>query len=115
MRAGETDKSVSIWDPALTKLMEKLVLELKPIGPMDVDVFKTEKGYCISEINPRFGGGYPHAHELGQNFVRCILNNLLGKTNKPSIGTFQPGVIMAKYEKICLIEEQTKINEAYSI
>ena len=37
---------------------------------------KTLNGnYYISEVNPRFGGGYPHAHEAGCNHMKMILNN----------------------------------------
>ena len=114
MRAGETDKSVSVWDPALLKLMDRLVKVLRPIGPIDVDIFKTDKGYLISEINPRIGGGYPHAHELGQNFVKCLLNNLLGHTNEPDLGNYRTGIIMAKYEKIRLIEEKVAMEQGYT-
>ncbi len=31
-------------------MIEKLIITLKPIGPIDIDCFKTENGYIISEI-----------------------------------------------------------------
>lgn len=103
MRAGETDKSEAVVDPILFALIEDLLNTLRLIGPIDIDCFKTETGYVISEINPRFGGGYLHAYEAGQNFIRCIINNLQGETNMPKIGNYQDRTIMIKYDDVMLI------------
>ncbi|MEH7251324.1 ATP-grasp domain-containing protein, partial [Neobacillus niacini] len=83
MRAGETDKSIAIKDPVLNELTDQLIETLRPAGPVDIDFFKTKEGYVISEINPRFGGGYPYAYEMGQNFIENIINNLKGIPNQP--------------------------------
>ena len=103
MRAGETDKSIAIKDPDLFTLIEKLLDTLKPSGPIDIDCFKTANGYVISEINPRFGGGYLHAHESGHNFVRNIINNLQGIANESQIGNYQDGTIMIKFDGVIMI------------
>lgn len=104
MRAGETDKSIAVKDPDLNIIIKKLVDVLKPVGPIDIDCFKTELGYVISEINPRFGGGYLHAHELGQNFPRNIINNLSGLINECNIGNYREGSILIKFDNHKLIE-----------
>lgn len=103
MRAGETDKSEAVNDPILFALIEDLLNALRLIGPIDIDCFKTESGYVISEINPRFGGGYLHAYEAGQNFIKCMVNNLNGNTNVSQIGNYQDGTIMIKYDDVMLI------------
>jgi carbamoyl-phosphate synthase large subunit len=102
MRAGETDKSISIIDLELKHLIEKLVHALKPIGPIDIDCFKTNSGYLISEINPRFGGGYPHAHELGQSFVSNIINNLNGIPNEQYSSDYEVGKTMVKFDNLLI-------------
>ena len=61
-------------------------------------VSKRINGYIISEINPRFGGGYPHAHEIGQNFVENLMNNLQGRTNGVQIGNYEEGSILVKFD-----------------
>ncbi|MBS4197601.1 ATP-grasp domain-containing protein [Lederbergia citri] len=98
MRAGETDKSIAVKDPELKQLIQQLIHILKPLGPIDVDCFKTKDGYIISEINPRFGGGYVHAHEMGQNFVGNIINNLNGNSNLLIEDNYQEGTTLVKYD-----------------
>lgn len=98
MRAGETDKSMAVKDMELVNIIERLIEALGPIGPIDIDCFKTKSGYLISEINPRFGGGYPHAHELGQNFPKNIITNLQGNSNQSVVGNYEEGSILIKYD-----------------
>ncbi|RHW42787.1 ATP-grasp domain-containing protein [Neobacillus notoginsengisoli] len=103
MRSGETDKSVSYKDPILKEIIEELVVVLKPNGPIDVDCFKTESGYMISEINPRFGGGYLHAHVSGQNFVKNIINNLKGLPNVPNEDHYEEGKKLVKFDHFIVL------------
>lgn len=102
MRAGETDKSISVKDMELTQMVEKLISVLKPIGPIDIDCFMTEKGYIISEVNPRFGGGYLHAHEMGQNFVRNIITNLQGEVVHYNTSDYDEGITMIRYDQLII-------------
>jgi carbamoyl-phosphate synthase large subunit len=106
MRAGETDKSIAIKDPELNELTDHLIETLRPTGPVDIDFFKTKEGYVISEINPRFGGGYPYAYEMGQNFIENIINNLKGIHNQPfeknSI-EYEEGKIMVRYDQFVVL------------
>lgn len=97
MRAGETEKSVSYKDPALFELIGKTLSPLALTGPVDMDIFRIDGRYYISEINPRFGGGYPHAYNCGVNFPRLLANNLSGTANGPAIGHYEAGVCMLKY------------------
>jgi len=103
MRAGETDKSVAVNDLQLKQLIEKLISNLKPAGPIDVDCFKTGDGFIVSEINPRFGGGYLHAHEMGQNFVKNIINNLMGNVNLINEEHYGEGTTLVKYEHFIIL------------
>ena len=100
MRAGETDKAVSFKDPVLFDLIEKFVLEAGYRGQIDIDIFCIDGKYYISEVNPRFGGGYPHAFESGCNHMKLILNNLNGIANTKNIGDYDAGVYMMKYSEV---------------
>ena len=103
MRAGETDKAISFKDQKLFTLIESFVREAGYRGQIDIDLFNVNGEYYISEVNPRFGGGYPHAHECGCNHMKLILNNLHGITNKKSIGAYQEGVYMMKYNEVKIV------------
>ena len=106
MRAGETDKSIVVKDSKLEHLIDNLIQALQPTGPVDVDFFETKDGYVISEINPRLGGGYPYAYEMGHNFINCIINNLQGITNLPyerHIGDYEEGKTMVRYDQFVVL------------
>lgn len=100
MRAGETDKAVSFKDEKLFALIEEFVREAGYRGQIDIDVFEINGEYYISEVNPRFGGGYPHAYECGCDHMKLIIENLAGKINQKLIGAYDDGVYMMKYNEI---------------
>ena len=102
MRAGETDKAVSFKDERLFTLIEKFVKECGWSGQIDIDIFEIEGEYYISEVNPRFGGGYPHAYECGCNHMKLIENNINGIVNTADIGSYKDNVYMMKYNEIMI-------------
>ena len=104
MRAGETDKAVSFKDPALFELIERFVKEAGYRGQIDIDIFEINGEYYISEVNPRFGGGYPHAYESGCDHMRLILNNLNGIVNEKNIGAYDEGIYMMKYNEMKIVK-----------
>ena len=100
MRAGETDKAVSFKDEKLFQLIEKFINESGWRGQIDIDIFEVNGEYYVSEVNPRFGGGYPHAYECGCNHPKMILNNLNGIANERCIGSYEENVVMMKYSEV---------------
>jgi carbamoyl-phosphate synthase large subunit len=102
MRAGETDKSISFKDDKLFAFIEKFVLEAGYQGQIDIDIFENNGEYYISEVNPRFGGGYPHAYECGCDHMSLIVNNLNGIANKKSIGEYESNIYMMKYNEVLI-------------
>ena len=103
MRAGETDKAISFKDENLFALIERFVKEAGYRGQIDIDIFNVDGEYYISEVNPRFGGGYPHAYECGCDHMKMILNNLRGISNEKKIGAYKEGVYMMKYNEIKIV------------
>lgn len=98
MRAGETDKAISVKSNEVLKEVKKITTIKGLYGPIDIDVFVSNSGEVyINEINPRFGGGHPHAYGCGINFMKLILNNLEGKVNKPTFDNYEEGIMMLKY------------------
>ena len=92
MRAGETDKAVTVAIPVVTEMGHKIGENLHHIGNLDVDIMQRANGdYCVLELNPRFGGGYPFSYEAGANMPKAILMWLKGEdvnvnALKPEVG-----------------------------
>ena len=100
---GATDKSISVNNEEWLSLITSFVEAAGFTGPLDIDCFEWNGKYFISEINPRFGAGYLHAHEMGCNFMQYIVNNLNGKENQPFERIQYPeGIWMMKYSEVML-------------
>ena len=82
MRAGETDKSISIRNEKIEQILFRMLNHINFKGVIDVDIFEHDSKFYISEVNPRFGGGYPHGYEIGINIPEMIINNLEGYVNE---------------------------------
>lgn len=103
MRAGETDKSVSVKNEEMYSLINEFVLKAGFRGIIDIDIFEVNGEFFISEVNPRFGGGYPHGYEAGVNVPKMIINNLENKINKKEIGRYKENTYMMKYSELKLL------------
>lgn len=108
MRAGETDKAVSFRNERLFQLIENFVTEAGYVGELDIDLFEQDGEYFISEVNPRFGGGYPHAYECGCNHMKMIENNVNGLENPKNIGGYTENLCMMKYSDTRIIDLNRK-------
>lgn len=92
MRAGETDKAITVDIPEVYEMGRKIGENLKHIGNLDVDIMQRANGdYCVLELNPRFGGGYPFSYEAGVNMPKAIIQWVKGEKVdavilKPKIG-----------------------------
>jgi carbamoyl-phosphate synthase large subunit len=102
MRAGETDKSVSYKNEALFSMIKNFVEECGFRGMIDIDIFDIGGTWYISEVNPRFGGGYPHAYACGVNMPAALLRNLAGEENEVRIGNYRENISMMKYNEIAI-------------
>lgn len=102
MRAGETDKSVSVKNPELFELIRKFVEKCGFCGMIDIDLFEIGGVFYISEVNPRFGGGYPHAYACGVNIPKQVMANLSGRENPVRIGEYPENICMMKYNEVAI-------------
>lgn len=73
MRAGETDRAVTVENAEIKQLGEKIGQNLGHIGNLDCDVMVGSKGLCVLELNPRFGGGYPFSQIAGANIPAALI------------------------------------------
>ena len=97
MRAGETDKAETVDSAELREMGRKIGENLKHIGNLDVDIMQRANGdFCVLELNPRFGGGYPFSYEAGVNLPKAILAWLKGETVDSSLLRPEYGRMFAK-------------------
>lgn len=102
MRAGETDKSVSFKDEKLFAMIRDFAETCGFCGMIDIDIFEIGGVYYISEVNPRFGGGYPHAYGCGVNMAAAVVKNLSGQENEVRIGQYREGICMMKFNEVMI-------------
>lgn len=79
MRAGETDKAVTVDNAELRHIGEVIGTNLAHIGNLDCDILEMNGEYYMLELNPRFGGGFPFSYEAGVNFPKALINWAEGK------------------------------------
>lgn len=97
MRAGETDKATTCDLPEVREMGKKIGESLKHIGNLDVDIMQRANGdYCVLELNPRFGGGFPFSYEAGVNLPQAIINWFKGEAVDISMLTPAYGKTYAK-------------------
>ena len=105
MRAGETDKAITVDLPEVRNMGCLIGESLGHIGNLDVDVMeRTDGAYCVLELNPRFGGGYPFSHEAGVNMVKAIIQWIKGEDVDPAILIPKYGMICAKNDYLMRIQ-----------
>mgnify|MGYP003494371079 CR=1 FL=1 len=107
MRAGETDKAITVDLPAVREMGATIGCNLKHIGNLDVDIMQRANGdYCVLELNPRFGGGYPFSYETGVNMPKAILQWLKVEKVDPAILQPEYGRMFAKNDFLMEIKSK---------
>lgn len=105
MRAGETDKAITVDISEVRELGTIIGRNLKHIGNLDVDIMQRANGdYCVLEMNPRFGGGFPFSYEAGVNLPLAILKWLRGEYVSPDLLKTECGRIFAKNDYLVEIK-----------
>ncbi len=105
-RGGEVSKGITIKNH---KLMEsaKLVAEALPgaCGPINLQGFVDKDNEIkFTEINARFGGGFPLAAEAGANFCRWILEDMLGLPSSAGFSNWRDRLLMLRFDNAVFIQ-----------
>jgi len=105
MRAGETDKAVTVDLPEVREIGCKIGETLGHIGNLDVDIMQRADGaYCVLELNPRFGGGFPFSYEAGVNMPKAIIQWIKGEEVDPQMLQPDYGRMFAKNDYLMEIK-----------
>ena len=105
MRAGETDKAVTVDLPEVREMGRMIGEALGHIGNLDVDIMQRADGaYCVLELNPRFGGGFPFSYEAGVNMPKAIIQWAKGEEVDPQMLQPQYGRLFSKNDYLMEIK-----------
>jgi carbamoyl-phosphate synthase large subunit len=104
MRAGNTDRAISVVEPALEQLGSTLGHLLGHIASIDCDVMVRDQTCYVVDMNPRLGGGYPFSHMAGANLPAALIAWVEG--TKPDLAWLRcrPGVLSSKYDGVIVTE-----------
>ena len=97
---GESVESVTVRPGALHQYLADILMtigELGGRGPITLQLFLRDNEPVLSEINPRFGGGFPLAWYAGARYPEWILDMVEGKAVAPKLGEYRAGVYMTRY------------------
>jgi carbamoyl-phosphate synthase large subunit len=104
-KGGESIKGMTIRDEELISFGCR-VAELLPIkGPANVQCFREADGrLLVTDVNPRFGGGFPLPLAAGSRYPELALAIANGEHPEPRVGEFRHGVVMTRFfSNLCLI------------
>ena len=100
--AGEADKEITVYDDKMIDYIKNVTGKLKIYGPSDIDLIKRGNEYFISDINPRFGGGYPIAHAVGADFPKKIIGLINGDLLEADFRRYPDNIVMMKQDEIVI-------------
>jgi carbamoyl-phosphate synthase large subunit len=103
MRAGNTDRAVTVQEPRLTQLGEAIGRRLGHVGSLDCDLIAGDRGLMVLDLNPRLGGGYPFSHLAGANLPALFLALVTGEAHDPAWLVAEPGVTSSRCDGVQVV------------
>jgi carbamoyl-phosphate synthase large subunit len=103
-KGGESIKGVSIKDRELIEHGARVAEAVGVKGPANVQCFREPDGSLpITDVNTRFGGGFPVPLAAGGRYPELALALARGERPEPRLGDFVEGVAMTRYfSEVCL-------------
>jgi len=105
-KGGESIKGMTIKDEQLIDFGRKVSEALGIIGPANVQCFREpDGGLAVTDVNPRFGGGFPLPTAAGSRYPELALALANGEQPAPRLGEFREGVVMTRFFAQVILEE----------
>jgi carbamoyl-phosphate synthase large subunit len=105
---GESIQGVTIDDADIgewIRFVLDVVSSLGGRGPVTLQAFLTPGEPTLSEINPRFGGGFPLALAAGADYPEWLLQMAEGARVRPRLGQYRRNLYMSRYYVERIVEE----------
>ncbi len=97
-KGGESIKGMTIRDPELIELGRHVSETLGLVGPANIQCFREPDGrHLVTDINPRFGGGFPLPTAAGSGYPELALALAAGERPEARLGAFREGLVMTRF------------------
>jgi carbamoyl-phosphate synthase large subunit len=97
-KGGESIKGMTIRDWQLIEHGCRVAEALRIVGPANVQCFREPDGSLpVTDVNPRFGGGFPLPTAAGSRYPELALALAAGERPEPMLGEFREGVVMTRF------------------
>ncbi len=105
-KGGESIKGRSIRDEELIDFGRRVAEALGLVGPGNVQCFREPDGaLLVTDVNPRFGGGFPLPTAAGSRYPELALALANGERPEPRLGDFREGVVMTRFFSQVVLRE----------
>ncbi|HYI73718.1 MAG TPA: ATP-grasp domain-containing protein [Gaiellaceae bacterium] len=103
-KGGESIKGASIRDRELIEHGARVAETVGIRGPANIQCFREpDHSLPITDVNTRFGGGFPVPLAAGGRYPQLALALARGERPEPRLGDFEEGVVMTRYfSEVCL-------------
>ena len=97
-KGGESIKGMTIRDEALITFGCDVAQKLRLVGPANIQCFRDSDGsHLVTDINTRFGGGFPLPLAAGGRYPELALALARGERPEPRLGDFREGIVMTRF------------------
>jgi carbamoyl-phosphate synthase large subunit len=109
VRAGEVSKGVTVHDDRILKDSVRICKALETIGPACIQCIVRDNVPHYTEVNSRFGGGFPLGVAAGANSPRLLLASMAGiPLEFPAIDAYQDGVYITRFDDAFVLNEEDR-------
>ncbi len=104
-KGGESIKGMTIRDEELIEHGSRVAEALRIVGPANIQCFREPDGSLpVTDVNPRFGGGFPLPTAAGSGYPELALALARGECPEPRFGEFREGVLMTRFFSQVILE-----------
>lgn len=98
--AGESIQGVTLREASLDRWLAEVLAHAGTLGargPLTLQAFLTDGGPRLSEINARFGGGFPLTRAAGGDYPAWLVQLAHGEPVAPRLGQYRAGLYMTRH------------------